>query len=644
MGRRLLLSCCCLLWRVASVGTARGDGGGTARGDGGGTARGGGCNNCSGLRDINFGEGKIAHTPRVASAAACCASCRANTACKVWAYKDAGDCYLKDNARPLPSPHEPGMITGACGAALPSPPPPPPPPPPPSTDLRPKYGIGIYNDTARAPSQIEQVPVACNLTGPQGWVVLFFETLDGGRSLAPQPPAPPHAGCTGHAAGHKACACAMDGKAATLSCGPKGGTIAKVDFASIGTPAGQCGNLTIGKCHGDEAKARSFVQSSCVGKASCTLPADIGHWNGNKDPCYGTVKSVAVQVQCSGPTPAPLPTPAPPGPAPPPPPCAPEQWQIDALKAVMACGLRPIVRLGQRSRGYRYNADDHGYRSYKALGQRYADFTTSLLSGAGATDKASSITVLVGNEPNICVEWECWGTGSVNISTMAAEWAGYTEDVLAALSPLGVQLAASPLAPGGNSVCGCCTPGSDYWSVYCKGSVSGGSGMEDYLRDAIRERPGLFAKATYFAAHPYPAQEWDGLNSSANLPVELNGSATWWSEVKSLRYLVADSWASNASHDKAALINATAFRMIGTETGFGGRNEGAKASGMVELYTKLWNPDPVVAGIVPFLLAGQHWDSYGFTWSKFSAGKATTLQPIYTAIQALAKGSSGSGT
>ena len=73
MGRRLLLSCCCLLWRVASVGTARGDGGGTARGDGGGTARGGGCNNCSGLRDINFGEGKIAHTPRVASAAACCA-------------------------------------------------------------------------------------------------------------------------------------------------------------------------------------------------------------------------------------------------------------------------------------------------------------------------------------------------------------------------------------------------------------------------------------------------------------------------------------------------------------------------------------------------------------------------------------------
>eukprot|EP01052_Picozoa_sp_SAG31_P053532 SAG31_NODE_13777_length_847_cov_1.477273_1_plen_159_part_10 len=76
-----------------------------------------GCGNCTGLQDINFGDGKIAHN-KIGSAAACCASCQQNAACKVWAYtKATGDCWLKDNKRPLPSPHEPGIFTGTCGGA-----------------------------------------------------------------------------------------------------------------------------------------------------------------------------------------------------------------------------------------------------------------------------------------------------------------------------------------------------------------------------------------------------------------------------------------------------------------------------------------------------------------------------------------------
>ena len=49
-------------------------------------------------------------------------------------------------------------------------------------------------------------------------------------------------------------------------------------------------------------------------------------------------------------------------------------WQVAALRAALRCGLRPIVRLGQRSRGYRYYADtaSGGFRSYKQLGARYA--------------------------------------------------------------------------------------------------------------------------------------------------------------------------------------------------------------------------------------------------------------------------------
>ena len=307
----------------------------------------------------------------------------------------------------------------------------------------------VYNDTARAPAQIDQIPLACNLTGPGGWLLLFFETIDGGASLAPRAH---RAGCTGFADGNKSCACATDGRGVTLSCGASG-TIAKVDFASIGTPHGKCGALKIGTCNGDPAKATAYVASRCVGKSSCSIVGDITTWNAGRDPCYGTAKSIAVQAECSAPTPPP----PPPGPPRPSPPAAPEQWQVDALRAAVACGLRPIVRLGQRSRGYRYNADTAGFRSYKALGRRYAQYVAALLDGAGI-DRPQNVTVLVGNEPNICVEWECWEPGmSINISTMAAEWAAYTEDVFEALSPLGVQLAASPMAPGGNAVCGCCS-------------------------------------------------------------------------------------------------------------------------------------------------------------------------------------------
>ena len=83
-------------------------------------------------------------------------------------------------------------------------------------------------------------------------------------------------------------------------------------------------------------------------------------------------------------------------------------------------------------------------------------------------------------------------------------------------------------------------------------------------------------------------------------------------------------------------MNATAFRLLATETAWGGHNEAMKAQSMVNAYTKLWNPDPVVAGVVPFLLAGQHWDSYGFTWVGFSGRRVSALQPIYRAIQSLA--------
>ena len=104
--------------------------------------------------------------------------------------------------------------------------------------------------------------------------------------------------------------------------------------------------------------------------------------------------------------------------------------------------------------------------SYQHLARRYAHYIQHLLVGAQVKHPAD-VTVLVGNEPNICVEWECWEPGhTINISTMAAEWGAYTEDLFNELSPLGVQLAAAPMAPGGNAACGCCVPGTGYFFEY----------------------------------------------------------------------------------------------------------------------------------------------------------------------------------
>jgi hypothetical protein len=48
--------------------------------------------------------------------------------------------------------------------------------------------IGVYNDTPWAPGVDAQLPVAANLTGPGGWTLLFFETLDpASKALLPEP-------------------------------------------------------------------------------------------------------------------------------------------------------------------------------------------------------------------------------------------------------------------------------------------------------------------------------------------------------------------------------------------------------------------------------------------------------------------------
>eukprot|EP00049_Salpingoeca_infusionum_P017850 m.354639 g.354639 ORF g.354639 m.354639 type:complete len:1153 (-) comp17070_c0_seq1:211-3669(-) len=82
----------------------------------------------------------------------------------------------------------------------------------------------------------------------------------------------------------------------TLTCS-NGGTIKSITFASFGTPTGACGAFKTGSCNANDTV--SIVEKLCVGKSSCSISASDTVFG---DPCYGTVKQLAVQgVGCSTP-------------------------------------------------------------------------------------------------------------------------------------------------------------------------------------------------------------------------------------------------------------------------------------------------------------------------------------------------------
>ena len=146
-------------------------------------------------------------------------------------------------------------------------------PPPPCHPPEKKYGAGVYNDTLRAAPFYAQLPVVCNLTGRGGWAILFFETIDGGENFLPS--SQPQPGSCRGTVGNKVCGCRADGGSVALACPRGNSTIISVDFASIGTPTGTCGNLSAGQCSGNSSEAGLYVATQCLGKSSCTLVADI---------------------------------------------------------------------------------------------------------------------------------------------------------------------------------------------------------------------------------------------------------------------------------------------------------------------------------------------------------------------------------
>ena len=78
-----------------------------------------------------------------------------------------------------------------------------------------------------------------------------------------------------------------------LSCEEEG-EILKVEFASFGTPTGQCGFHREGSCHA--RNSREVVERFCLGKSECVVPSDADFW-GNLCPGVES-RWLTVTVQC----------------------------------------------------------------------------------------------------------------------------------------------------------------------------------------------------------------------------------------------------------------------------------------------------------------------------------------------------------
>jgi len=81
----------------------------------------------------------------------------------------------------------------------------------------------------------------------------------------------------------------LEDQVLTLQCGDSTATILSIDFASYGTPTGDCPNYT---AHCQAASSLSVVQKLCLGKNTCSITASNLAFS--VDPCPNVVKRLAV--------------------------------------------------------------------------------------------------------------------------------------------------------------------------------------------------------------------------------------------------------------------------------------------------------------------------------------------------------------
>lgn len=286
-------------------------------------------------------------------------------------------------------------------------------------------------------------------------------------------------------------------------------------------------------------------------------------------------------------------------------------WEVAALEQAYALGLRVIARIACNTYT-RYVSDDEAHLQYRAVAAAYREYVAQLPL---PPDGVSPLHVHVGNEPNECIEWGCKeGLGLYGdvVGLFAPEAAGFQRDVLAALSDLPrLRLVVAPVASSGPAFCEC---------RYGAGSFGAVNGTA-FLSAMLAVVPALYAPASAFSAHPYPACQEAFAAPCAR---------GWLASYQDQHAMALASW-GGAERGR--------FPILLTETGWSGASEADKATWIVDAFEQLFLTDGNVDAVTPFLLAGQLWAAAGWPWSRWTEnGTLLGVQPQYLALQALARG------
>lgn len=287
-------------------------------------------------------------------------------------------------------------------------------------------------------------------------------------------------------------------------------------------------------------------------------------------------------------------------------------WK-DSLEEAYKRQLIPIVRLAPPWGNRNIRDMGESPTSYKGLAQAYKNVIASLPKRDNWP-----IYLAVHNEPNLCYEWVCAGSGWLTEAQIASEYAHYLADVADAIHSLNdprLKVTMGALAPGGATKCQC---SGDGWE--------GGTTAITFLQKMKQAVPGVFDKLDVWATHSYPAKG-EGWGFFCPMPEAELGLKFFEKELAAI-----------GKPNMKVLVTETGWSINGDAgSGCPGQSREQVAAFTVDAYKKVWDTHPNILAVTPFMLRDGSWDA--FAWTQVDGNP----YPVYNAVRSYRCAKAGAG-